>query len=69
MGQDKGKWFQTKRWEIYVGYRKKPFYDKGSEALEQVAWSGGGCPVLRDIQSQAVQGSEPLDQAVDVPVH
>ena len=39
-------------------------YDKGSEALEQVAQRGGGCPVLADIQGQAGGGSEQHDLTV-----
>ena len=35
-------------------------YNKGSEALAQVAHKGSGCLVLRDIQGQAGQGSEHL---------
>jgi len=30
---------------------------------------GGGCPIPRDIQGQAGQGSEQPDLAVRVPVH
>ena len=33
--------------------RKKFFYNKGGEALEQVAQRGGGCPILGDIRGQA----------------
>jgi len=36
------------------------FYDKGSEALEQFAQRGGGCPVPGDTQGQAGWGSEHL---------
>ena len=35
--QDKGKWVQTKRGKIYVGYKEKVFYSEGAEALEQAA--------------------------------
>ena len=34
------------------------FYVKGSEALEQVAQRGSGCPILGDIQGQAGWGSD-----------
>ena len=40
------------------------FYSKGSETLEQVARTGGGCSVLEDIQGQAGQGSEQPNLAV-----
>jgi len=51
------KWFQTKRVEIWIGYKESVFYNKGDEVLEQVAQSPG------DIQP------EQPDLAVDVPVH
>ena len=35
-------------------------YNEGSEALAQVAQSGGGCPIPADIQGQAGPGSECL---------
>ena len=50
---DKGKWFQTKRGEILVGHKEKVFYNKGGEALDQVAQRGRGCPILGDTQGQA----------------
>jgi len=40
----------------------------GGEALAQVAWRGGECPVPTDIHGQAEQGSEEPDEAVGVPV-
>ena len=49
---DKGKWFQTKRGEILVGHKEKVICSKGGEALDQVAQSGRGCPVLGDTQGQ-----------------
>jgi len=49
--------------------RKKFFYDKGGEALEQLAQGGDGSPILGDIQGQAGQGSEQPNLAVSVPVH
>ena len=33
---------------------------KCDEELEQIAQRDGGCPILRDIQGQAGQGSEHL---------
>jgi len=43
-----------------IGYKEKSFYDQGSEALEQVAQRGVGCPIPGDIQGQAGRGSEHL---------
>mgnify|MGYP001853027772 CR=1 FL=1 len=37
---------------------RKTFYNKGGEALEQVAQRGGGSPVPGDIQGQAGWDSE-----------
>jgi len=37
--------------------------------VRQVAQRGGGCPILGDLQGQAVQGSEQADLAVGVHVH
>ena len=54
---------------MQTGYKAKGFYDKGSEALEQVTRRGGGCPVLGVTQGQAGTVSEQLDLAVGVPVH
>ena len=42
------------------------FYDKGSEALAQVAKRGGGCLILGDTQGQAGRDSEQPDVAVGV---
>ena len=55
--------------EIQIGYKEGVFYNKGVEALEQVAPRGGGCPILGDIQGQAGQGSEQFHLPVGVPVH
>ena len=33
---------------------EKFFYDKGSEALEEVSHRGGGCPIPGDIEGQSV---------------
>ena len=43
-----------------MNIRKKLFYNKGGEALAQVAQRCGGCPVLRNSQGQAGWGSEQL---------
>ena len=64
-----GKWFQTRKGEIQIGYEEEFFYSKGGEALEYVAQISGGCPILGDIVCQAEWGSEQPDLAVGVPVH
>ena len=46
--------------------RKKFYYDDGSEALEQVAQRVCGCPIPRDLQDQARQGSKHPDLAIGV---
>jgi len=48
-------------------YEKGFFYNKGGEALAQVAQSGGEFPHLGDIQGQDGASSAP-DWAVSVPV-
>ena len=48
-----GKLIQTRRGEIWTGYKEDVFYSKGCEALTQVAQRGGGCPIPGDIQGQA----------------
>lgn len=53
--QDKQKCFKTRRGEIQTGYNKEVFYNKGGGALEDVAKSGGGCPIPADIKGQARQ--------------
>ena len=60
---------QTKRGEIYTGYKEEIFYDNGGEALEQIAQRSGGCPVPGDIQGQAGQGSEQPALVVALPVN
>lgn len=47
---------------------RKLFYSKASGALKQAAPEGGICPILVDIQGQAVWCSEQPDKAVDVTV-
>lgn len=42
---------------------------EGSETLEHITQGGGGCIIPEGIQSEAGQGSEKLDLAVDVSVH
>ena len=64
-----GETFQTKGGEIQSGYKEEVFYSEGGEALAQVAQRAGGCPIPRDIQSQAEQGSEQPDGAIGIPVH
>lgn len=45
-----GKLIQTKRGEIWTGYKEDVFYSKGCEALTQVAQRGGGLPTPAGIQ-------------------
>ena len=54
------------RLRLYI--RQKAFYDKSSEALEQVAQRDDGCPVAGDIRYVG-WGSEQHDLAIDVPAH
>lgn len=49
--------------------RKKKFYNKGGEALAQVARRGDGWPNPVDIQSQAGTGSEQPVWAAGVAVN
>jgi len=55
--------------KILTQYKKKLFYNMGSEALAQVAQRGGGCPIPGDTQAQAGRGSEHPDVSVGAPVH
>ena len=48
--------------------RKKFFYDKRGETLEQVAQRGGGSRILGDIQGPAGQSSEKPNLAIGVHV-
>jgi len=41
---------QNRRGEISVGYKEEVLYNKGREALAQVARRGGGCPIPGDTQ-------------------
>ena len=50
-------------------YKEKNFYDKGGEALAQVAQRFGGCPIPGYFQGKAGLGSEHPDLTVDIPVH
>ena len=54
----KGNGFQLKQERFRLDMGKRFFYSKDVEALEQVAQSGGGCPILGDFQGQAGCGSE-----------
>ena len=40
--------------------KEKNFYDKGGEALAQVAQRGGGCPIPAHTQRSGWMGSEHL---------
>lgn len=53
--------FQTKREEIYTGFKEEVFYSKGGKALAKVAQGDSGSPILKDIQSQAGSDSEQYD--------
>ena len=46
-----------------------PDLDKGSEALQQVARSDGGCPIPGDIRGQIGSDSEQPDVAIGISVH
>jgi len=48
--------------------RKKFFYNKSGEEMEEVAQRGGGYPAFGDIQDQAGPSSELPDLAVELPV-
>jgi len=45
------------------------FYNEGDEALAQVAWRCGRCPIPGNIQGQVGRGSEQPDRVEDVPAH
>lgn len=55
-------WFQTKRRQIYIGYKEKVFYSNDGQA-------GTGCPVLGDTHGQVGLNSKQPDLDIDVPVH
>ena len=48
-----------------MGHKEEIFYDKGGEALTEVAQRCSGCPVPGDTQGQVGQST---DGAVGVPV-
>ena len=56
----RGNGFKLKEGRFRFGIRKKLFYNKGGEALAQVAQRGGGCPIPGDTQGQAGRDSEYL---------
>ena len=56
----KGNDFKLKEGRFKLDIREKFFYDKGGEALAQVAHIGDGCPIPGGIQGQAGPGSEHL---------
>lgn len=38
--------------------KQEELYNKDDEALDQVAQTGGGCPIPEDVQGQPAQHSE-----------
>jgi len=44
-------------------------YDKGDEALEQVAQRGGRCPIVGSVQGQVGWGFEQPGLVEGVPAH
>ena len=56
----KGNDFKLKEGRFKLDIREKFFYNKGGEALAQVAHIGDGCPIPGGIQGQAGPGSEHL---------
>ena len=63
-----GNVFTLKMGEIQTEYKEKVFYNKGTEALVQVAQREGGDLVPGDTQGWEGQGSEQPHVAVGVPV-
>ena len=49
--------------------RKKFFYDKGGEALEQVAQRSCECPIIASVQGQVGWDFEQPDPVKAVPAH
>jgi len=56
----RGSGFWTKKGKIYTGYKDEAFYNKGGEALAQVAQRGSGSHIPGDIQDQDEPGFEHL---------
>jgi len=67
--QDLVNGFRAKEGRLRLGTREKLFYNNDVEALEQVAWRGGGCPIPEDIRGHNGPGSKQPDVDVSVPVH
>ena len=44
---DKGRWSQTKRGEIQMGYKEEALYTKSDEARAQATQRDGGAPSLK----------------------
>ena len=54
--------FKVKEGRFRLDVRKKLFYSKDGEALEQAVQIDGGCPVPGDTQAQAGWDSEHLNE-------
>jgi len=50
-------------------YKEEIFYNEDGETLEQIAQTGGRCPIPGNIQGQVGQGLEQPDLVEDVPTH
>jgi len=61
--------FKLKEGRFRLDAKKKVFYNRSNEALEQVAWRSGGCSVPAETQGQAGQGYEQPYLAVGIPIH
>ena len=55
--------------QVQVGYQEVVFHTEGSDALEQVAHGGCGCPISEGIQGQAGCGSGQPGLLVGDPAH
>ena len=65
----RGNGLKSNGWRFRLDIKNNFFCNKNGTALEQVAQSCGGFPILGDIQGQTGLGSEQPDLTVDVPIH